>query len=107
MAADKSKQMEVKLKMEEEDFGAAAPQIRGIAAGRKMLNKDEGVVRAVQDALPSAIARRVSSIIPAGFVVKEIEFKVSVEGKPFGIGVGGDVTVKMGPASVSSSNTST
>ena len=52
----------------------------------------------VAEFLPKAIAARVRSIVPDGFQVAELEFKMSVEGKLFGCGVAGDVTVKLAPS---------
>jgi hypothetical protein len=49
------------------------------------------------DALPRVIAERIRRIIPEDYTVLEIQIKVSLSGTPFGIGVGGDATVKFGP----------
>lgn len=89
----------VALEINESDFDRSiANRIQGIADGRQELSADSTLKRVVFDALPKVIASRVEAAIPEGFTVQEIEFNISVSGKPFGIGVGGDVKVRMGPS---------
>jgi len=48
-------------------------------------------------ALPKVLVAKIRDIMPEGFKIKEIEIKIDVEGKPFGIGLGGEATLRFGP----------
>ncbi len=71
-------------------------QLESLTRGVRVLANDDNV-RALCDALPTAIARRVRAIVPQDFVLSEIEMTLSVEGKLWGTGLSGDVKVKLAP----------
>jgi len=71
-------------------------QVSASRAGKTVLGGTEEL-KAVFDAIPSAIARRVLAIVPDGFRVNEIELKLNLGGKICGLGVEGEVTVKLAP----------
>lgn len=48
---------------------------------------------AIRELLPSAIAKKVSRIVPEGFEVSEITLTGEISGKPFGVGFSGQVSV--------------
>ena len=52
---------------------------------------------AILDALPRVIAQRVRKMIPSDYEVREITINLKISGTPFGVGVGGDATIKFGP----------
>jgi hypothetical protein len=63
-----------------------------------ILGGEEERVRAVYDALPRALARRLRQILPEGFDITEIEMKVTFSGNPLGVGIAGDALVRFGPS---------
>ena len=72
-----------------------------IFSGGDVLLGEKEAVRAAEQAkekvlelLPSVLAQQLRSMVPEGFDVSEISFKCSLSGKPFGIGVSGDINVK-------------
>jgi hypothetical protein len=50
-------------------------------------------IESIKKVIPDAIARKISQIVPEGFELAQIEFTGEVSGKPFGIGVSGQVSV--------------
>ena len=78
----------------------ARTALRAAASDRATLAGEgqQSVESMVAELLPTAIASRVRKIVPPDFKVSEIGMKFSVEGKLFGCGVAGDVTVKLVPA---------
>lgn len=57
----------------------------------------DNTAQALCDMLPRTIAKKVEEILPPGFAVSELELCLSVEGRIFGSGVAGDVTVRLTP----------
>lgn len=58
---------------------------------------DQARKKIVLDALPKVLAKKMEEIMPKNWEIKEIVLKVNVAGKPFGIGLEGDASVKFGP----------
>lgn len=54
----------------------------------------------LEEMLPAVVARKIEKIMPKGYSILEIEVEISIEGKPFGFGIGGSATVRFGPKSV-------
>jgi hypothetical protein len=50
------------------------------------------------DAIPGAIAKKIQSMIPKDFELRELEMHLSLGGKVFGVGLDGDVKVRFGPS---------
>lgn len=85
------------LVLTENDFPVGkVQQIRARAQGVTLLG-DEDSTRALFDALPGAIANRVKQITPADFCVAEIQLKLVINGTICGLGLNGDVVVKLAP----------
>src|SRR4051812_39093456 len=81
-------------------------QILAVQKGYKVLGDDgigaqgpgaDQTQALVVNALPSVIARKLTAMLPHGFVVAEFTLKFTVDGKIFGSGVGGEVEVKFAP----------
>jgi hypothetical protein len=72
-------------------------KLKSLKEGKQVLGDHDDVQRALFDALPSVIAERVKAITPRDFVVAELELKLSLGGTIFGVGLSGDVTVKLAP----------
>src|SRR5262245_24092066 len=95
--------MSLELTITDEDFDAKAlSTVRAVQKGKKVLGGDSNeerdqIQRALLDALPAAVARRLKRITPPDFVVAEVQMKLSLGGKICGIGVDGDVNVKFAP----------
>jgi hypothetical protein len=53
--------------------------------------------RALVDALPGLVARRIRAIVPDDFRVTEIELSMTIQGTICGSGISGDVKVKLAP----------
>lgn len=68
------------------EFGKSADVILGAA--------EDEMERRVFKVLPSIIADRLQGMVPAGFVIDEVQLTVDLGGKPFGVGVSGKVAVK-------------
>jgi hypothetical protein len=77
-----------KEEMESRIHGRAG--VLGKAAGG---GSDDSREKAVVDALPRALANRVRSMLGDDLVLSEMRITFSVEGKPFGVGIGGEVEV--------------
>jgi hypothetical protein len=58
---------------------------------------EEERLRAVYDALPRALARRLRDILPDDFTIHEIEMKFAFSANPLGVGIAGDAVVRFGP----------
>lgn len=87
----------ISLILSDKDIDAAVvAQVRAQRGGAIVLGGPEEL-RAVFDAIPSAIGRRVRAIMPEGFCVREIELKLNLGGKVLGIGIEGEVVVKFAP----------
>lgn len=67
------------------------------APSTEALDRDEKRRRAVFDALPRVLADKFNKMVPGDWCIKEVILKVNISGKPFGVGVEGDATVKFGP----------
>lgn len=88
--------------LDEQDFD---PAVRGALqakqAGNRVLGGDvlggDEARRRLIDAMPKAIASRLEKIVPANFKIKEIELAIRVKGSPFGMGLEGDIKVKLTP----------
>ena len=85
------------LRVEDADCDPAlVAQIKATERGARILGPEHE--RALFDALPSVIAKRVRAITPSGFVIAELELELSLEGKICGNGISGNVKVKLAPA---------
>jgi hypothetical protein len=88
----------LQLQLDDADCDPAlVAQVRAAEGGARVLGPEHE--RALFDALPSVIAKRVRAITPNGFVISELELTLSIEGKICGSGVSGNVRVKLAPAS--------
>ena len=58
---------------------------------------EDDTTRALFDALPGAIGRRIRKITPKGFAVTEIQLTLQLSGKLAGLELGGDIGVKLQP----------
>ena len=74
---------------------ALVAQIKATERGARILGPEHE--RALFDALPSVIAKRVRAITPAGFEIAELELELSLEGKVCGTGISGNVKVRLAP----------
>lgn len=61
--------------------------------GSRTEEGETDLARSVLDAVPRALAARVRRLVPETMTLAELKFTISVEGKPFGVGVGGEVEV--------------
>lgn len=71
----------------------ARTKIRSASDGVAILGSED-VQKALFDALPSVIAKRLSRIVPEGFTLAEIELQFTVAGQLFGSGIGAEVRAK-------------
>lgn len=57
--------------------------------------QDDATRQAVLDALPSVLAKKLETVwnVFEGYQLKTVELKVSFGGKPFGVGVDGEMTL--------------
>lgn len=62
--------------------------------GDLLLGDMEEKVNRMANVLPRVVATKIGGMTPDGFMLGEIEFKFSISGKPFGVGVGGEVVAK-------------
>ena len=76
----------------------AKSSLSALAADTRMLASSEDAKKILFDALPTAVARRLKEIVPNGFAIAELEMVLSLDGKIFGVGLGGQVKVKFAPA---------
>lgn len=60
----------------------------------RMLGGDDDT-KSFWDGVTKAILNRLSSVTPAGFRLKEVELNFEIDGKIFGTGVGGNVSVTL------------
>jgi hypothetical protein len=60
-------------------------------------DSEEKRTRAVLDALPRVLTRRLEEVMPKDWCLKEIVLRINVAGRPFGVGLEADATVKFGP----------
>ncbi|MDR4481725.1 MAG: hypothetical protein R3B95_00410 [Nitrospirales bacterium] len=63
----------------------------------EVLGDEEDKEEAIMQFLPEVLAGKLKKMIPPEFEIVEIEMKLSIGGKPFGVGVDGEATVKFGP----------
>lgn len=64
----------------------------GTPGGSEQKDKDNALL----ELLPKALAEKFRGVLPAGFVIKEIELAVQISGSPFGCGVNGEARVVFG-----------
>lgn len=86
----------LQLRIDESDLRGIAEQVKARQAGHKLLGDDDSA-KALFDALPGAVAKRVQAITPRGFVVTELSLKLVLNGTVCGVGLSGDVVVKLAP----------
>lgn len=91
-----TKQLTLLLSDDDLDAGVRG-HVMALKSGTRVLADNEDPMRALFDALPTIIAKRLRAITPPGFAITELEICLSVEGKLCGTGIGGDVTVKLAP----------
>jgi len=91
----------MQIEITEDDIKDAADprtiaEIQGI---KPALGVDGSRPRAivVADLLPRAIAKRVSRMVPDRMELAELTLSLSVGGTPFGVGISGDVEIKLVP----------
>jgi len=90
----------MKLHLTEKDFEKAlgkdwiATRVEGtgdvLAEGVDRIT-DAEKRREILDALPTVLANRIRNLLPKEFRVREIHLGIDLEGKPFGVGIGGSV----------------
>jgi hypothetical protein len=84
----------VTLKLSEADFEKyIGADVRAVSRGARVMGARES---SVMEALPKVIRERLQKMTPPDFELKEIEMKLELSGKVFGVGVSGDVTAKFG-----------
>ncbi len=95
----------MQVELTESDFTRAlgADAVKRLSREREEHVLGEAETEAVMDAMPKALASRFKRMLPDHFEIREITLKVSLSGKPFGVGMSGDATVKFGPASAKTS----
>jgi hypothetical protein len=76
---------------------AARGKLAAAQKGDAHLAGDGDARRALHDAMPSAIAKRLHAVCPPDFSIAEVTMKMTVKGTPFGVGVEGDVQVTFKP----------
>ena len=79
----------------EEALGDSDVKLLAAKKKEEVLGPEPNV--AIIDALPRVLAERVRKMIPLDYEVREITIKMTISGTPFGVGIGGDATVKFGP----------
>ena len=90
---------ELALVIEEDDFDdLTRSRLSKVSDGAQVLDEETDLRKAVFDQMPAVIAKRLRKIVPADFRVSEIQLQLSLDAKLWGVGVGGDVTVKLVPS---------
>lgn len=93
----------LQISLTEADFeGIQRRKLQALTVKSEVLDGDgtnRDLVEALRSALPTAIARKVDSLVPPNFSVSELQFKLNVSGQVFGTGVAGEVLVKLAPKS--------
>jgi hypothetical protein len=93
-----SEESGIPLILSEADIAVEARTVVKAARKRnRILAANESAAATFFDALPAAVTKRLTAIVPPGFVLKEIEMQFSVKGEIFGTGIGGDVKAKFAP----------
>jgi hypothetical protein len=89
--------MQVVITEKDYEEALGVPDAKLLAAKKKeeVLGPEPNL--AIIDALPRVLAERVRKMIPVDYEIREITIKVIISGTPFGVGVGGDATIKFGP----------
>lgn len=89
--------MQIVISESDYEYALGGEEVKVIAARKKeeVLGPEPNM--AIVDALPRVVASRLRKMIPDNYEIREITIKVTVSGTPFGVGVGGDATVKFGP----------
>lgn len=82
----------IPLVITDKDF---PPDVIARAQNVKILGEPAQGIRAIYDALPGVIAKRLRAITPLDFEISEIELSVKVEGTILGTGVSSDVIVRL------------
>ena len=72
-------------------------QLEAKRAGHLILGDELESKKALMNALPKVISKRLGKMIPDGFDIAEIEFSFSVDAKFWDMGIGGEVKVKFSP----------
>lgn len=95
----------MRLVLEKSDFVEALGEeavARDFELKRGVLDDEESLadsadelVQRVTESLPRVLAKKFRNLIPADMTLHELTFMVSVEGKPFGVGIGGEVQVTL------------
>lgn len=88
---------DMSIVVREQDIPAAVTaQVAAVQQRRRVLGEDEKTAQEwILEALPAVIAKRVRPMLPDDFELAEMQMKVSLQGKPFGVGVGGEVLVTL------------
>lgn len=73
------------------------PRTRGALESKARDLGHLGPDKALMDALPRAISKRVLQICPPEFEMSELTLKMLVKGTPFGVGIEGELLVKLAP----------
>jgi hypothetical protein len=76
---------------------AAINRVTGKGEKRLGSPEDEGIKNYVARNLPRVLTKIMEDMIPKGFLIQSISFKVDVKGSPLGIGIDGSMTITMGP----------
>lgn len=95
----------MQIQITEKDYNDAlgANEVRNLKQSQKeaiLGEAPEPATQAILDALPKVVVERFRRMIPPDYEVQQIELKVKISGHPFGVGIGGEATVKFGPKSI-------
>ena len=86
------------LVVEEQDLPASLrSSMKATAQGTRVLGGAGDGARAFWDGVLEAVVRRAGAVAPEGFRVRELEINLDVEGKLFGTGISGSVSVTLEP----------
>lgn len=88
----------LRLVVSEDDLPAGVlSAIEARETNAQMLGSERDTKRAFWDGVAAAVLKRVRAIGTDDFSVKEVELKFEVDGKLFGTGIGGEVSVTFAP----------
>jgi hypothetical protein len=87
----------IPLDLGEQDLDPVARGgLKAVSKGKRPMSA-ENARRIMLDALPRAIVKRIEGLVPEGFELSKVELTFKVDGRPFGIGVGGEVNATFSP----------
>lgn len=92
----------MKIKIEKKDYesilGKDKVKVDILPKPMEVLgNEEEDKEEVIMKFLPEVLAGKIKRMIPSEFEIIEIEMKLSIGGKPFGVGLDGEAIVRFGP----------